>query len=208
MTTGVLTVWGLVSYLTQISRGISAIIKIVFLTTNSVWCLPTHWSLSFRWGTSLVTNWQVLKDSRLQVSSGLSYTTTILKLDTVNYANQIKFCPSDQFKILHKSYNQNKVSYFYYHSLTFCHNKIPLPPWHHNQQGHRSLLALVYIQSLAGIYIWSEIFLSSQIFSKFKIIYLFLDVALEPGDIRALLIGGVPLSHIDTFLTIADVFIL
>ena len=127
--------------------------------THCMWCLPTHWSLSFRWGTSLVTNWQVLKDSRLQVSSGLSYTTTILKLDTVNYAYQFKIHP--------KSYDcsQNKV-YYYYHSLTFCHNKIPLPPWHHNQLGHRSLLALVYIQSLAGIYIWSEIFLSSQIFSK------------------------------------------
>ena len=34
--------------------------------------LPTHSSLSLRCGTSFVTNWQVLKDSRLQVSSGLS----------------------------------------------------------------------------------------------------------------------------------------
>ena len=40
--------------------------------------LPTHFSFPLKCGTSLVTNSQDLTDSRLHVSSGLSYTATDL----------------------------------------------------------------------------------------------------------------------------------
>ena len=46
--------------------------KITISPSSNISFLPTHLSLSLRWGTSLVTGWHDLNDSRLQVSSGLS----------------------------------------------------------------------------------------------------------------------------------------